>query len=183
LLYSIFSFGSILALFYLWLLLFSIVNHSKNDPGPLQKLAAFHLGFVDRWWWPLKLALPFFVVAVFWIAINPFLASSKIIPPSASMLHRLEQAATIGLGVYLWWQYLLYALLLLYVLSSYVYLGDHPFWRFVSATGRNLLLPLSWLPLRIAKLDLAPFLAIAATFLVAQFAERKLTVLYSRLPI
>ena len=183
LLYSLFSFCSILALFYLWLLLFSIVNHGKNDPGPLQKLAAYHLGFVDRWWWPLKLALPFFVVAAFWLAINPFLARSKIIPPCSSMLHRFEQAATIGLGVYLWWQYLLYALLLLYVLGSYVYLGEHPFWRFVSATGRNLLSPLRLLPLRIAELDLAPFLVIAGTFVVAQFAERKLMLLYSRLPI
>jgi len=181
LLYSVLSFGAVLAVFYLWLLLFSIVNSGEKDAGPLQKLVRLHLGWLDRWWWPFKLVLPFFTVAAFWMAINPFLAHSKIIPPCASTLHRVEQAATIGLGVYLSWQYVLYGILLLYMLSSYVFLGNHPFWIFVTATARNLLYPVRFL--RIGKLDFAPVLAIVATFFSAQFAQRELTSLYARLPI
>jgi uncharacterized protein YggT (Ycf19 family) len=183
LLYSILSFGSILALFYLWLLLFSMLNHGKGEPGPVQKFVGLQLGFIERWWWPFKVALPFCVLTAFWLGISPFFVGSKIIPPYVSMAHRLEQAATIGLGVYLWWQYLLYAILLLYLLSSYIYLGEHPFLRFVSATGHNLLSPLRVLPLRIAKLDFAPFIAIALIFFLAEFTRQKLTILYSRLPI
>jgi uncharacterized protein YggT (Ycf19 family) len=184
LLYSIFSFGSILAVFYLCLLLLSAVNGNRQtDAGPFQKLVRLHLGWLDRWWWPVKLILPFLVVAAFWMALNPFLARSKIIPAPASMLHRLEQAATIGLGVYLNWQYLICVILLLYLLSTYVFLGTHPFWSFVGVTGGNLLRPLRILPLRIGKLDFAPFIAIALIFFGSEFARRELTTLYARLPI
>jgi len=181
LIYSIFSFGSILAVFYLWLLLLSVVNGGGADAGPLQKLVRLHLGWLDRWWWPFKLILPFIAAAAFWMAINPFLAQAKIIPPCTSMLHRLEQAAIIGLSVYLSWQYLIYVILLLYILSSYIYLGNHPFWTFVTATGRNLVSPLRFL--RIGKFDFAPLVTIALVFFVAHFGQRELTLLYTRLPI
>src|SRR5206468_3559293 len=153
----------------------------ETDAGPLQKLVRLHLGWLDRWWWPFKLVLPFFAVAAFWMAINPFLVQCKIVPPCVSLLHSAEKAATIALGAYLSWQYVIYALLLLYIFSSYIYLGDHPFWIFVTATARNLLYPVRFL--RIGKLDFAPVLTIVATFFLAQLAQRELTSLYSRLPI
>ncbi len=53
-------------------------------------------------------------------------------------------------------QFLLPAFLLLHLVTSYVYLGTSPVWDFVGATARNLLAPLRWLPLRIARFDFAP---------------------------
>jgi uncharacterized protein YggT (Ycf19 family) len=183
LLFSLFSFGLTLAIFYLWLLLLSIVNRKVTDAEPFQKLVRLHLGWLDRWFWPLKLVLPLLIVAALWMSINPLLARSNIIPPCASSLHRLEQGGTIGLGVYISWKYLIAVILALYLLSSYVYLGTHPFWTFLTVTGRNLLLPLRWIPLRLGKLDLAPLIGIAVTLALAEFAQRKLTTLYTHLPL
>jgi uncharacterized protein YggT (Ycf19 family) len=98
-----------------------------------------------------------------------------------SALHRIEQGATIGLAFYVSWQYLLYGLLVLYLLSSYVYLGNHPLWSFVSATGGKVVYPLRFL--RIGKVDFAPVVAIALVFVIARFAERELTQIYTRLPL
>jgi hypothetical protein len=179
--YSLFSFGLILALFYMWLLLLSLLNRDDAEAGPLLKLVRLHLGWLDRWWWPLKLVLPLLVVAAFWIAVNPLLASYKIIPPCVSVLHRVEQGATIGLAFYVSWQYLVYGLLLLYLLSSYVYLGNHPLWSFVTVTGRKLVYPLRFL--RVGKVDFAPVVAIALVFVLARFAQRELTRVYTRLPL
>jgi len=179
--YSVLSFGLLLAVFYFWLLFFSIINGRNPDAGPIQMLVRLHLGWLDRWWWPFKLVLPFLVAAGFWVAINPLLVGYNIVRPGDSMLRRMEQGAAIGAALYLSWQYLLYGLLLLHVLSSYVYMGRHPFWPFVAVTARNLLSPLRFLPLRIGKVDLAPVLAIVLIFFGAGFAQRKLIMLYSRL--
>jgi hypothetical protein len=179
--YSLFSFGLILALFYMWLLLLSLLTSGGADAGPVQKLVRLHLGWLDRWWWPLKVMLPLAVVAGFWMAINPLLASYNIVPPCVSILHRLEQGVTIGLACYMSWQYLLYGLLLLYLLSSYVYMGNHPVWSFVTVTGARVVYPLRFL--RIGKLDFAPVVAIGLVFLSARFAQQELTRVYTRLPL
>ena len=85
--------------------------------------------------------------------------------------------------MYLAWKYLITSLLLLYLLNSYVYLGNHAFWNFLAATARNLLAPLGILPLRLGKIDFAPVLAIAAVLVASRFAERGLTILYRHLPL
>ena len=58
-------------------------------------------------------------------------------------------------------KFLLPPLLLLHLVSSYVYLGASPAWQFVSQTAENLLAPLKPLPLRISKLDFAPLAGMA----------------------
>jgi uncharacterized protein YggT (Ycf19 family) len=182
LLFSLLSFGATLIVFYLWLLFFSVVNGRSEEAEPLQKLVRLHLGWIERWPWPIKLVLPLFAVALLWYALNPLLIRWEIIPPANSATHRLEQAGVISLGVYLAWKYLITGLLLLYLLNSYVYLGNHPFWNFLTVTGRNTLAPFRMLPLRLGKIDFAPVLAIAAVLVASRFAERGLTILYRHLP-
>jgi uncharacterized protein YggT (Ycf19 family) len=181
-LFSVLSFAVTLIVFYLWLLFFSVVNGQNEEADPLQKLVRLHLGWIERWPWPLKLILPLVFVTVLWYAFNPLLTRWDIIPAVKSALHRLEQAGVIGLGVYLVWKYLITSLLLLHLLSSYVYLGNHVFWNFLAVTGRNMLAPFRFLPLRIGKIDFAPPFAIATVLFAARFAERGLTILYRRLP-
>ena len=183
LLFSIFSFALTLFVFYLWLLLLSIVNGRGGDTELLQKLVRLHLGRIARWPWAIKLLLPLVIAGLLWLALNPLLAQWRIIPPGRSAAHRLEQAGAIGLGAYLSWKYLIGAILALYLLNSYVYLGKHFVWDFVSMTGHNLLAPLRWLPLRVAKLDFSPIVAIALISLAAELAERGLTELYARLAL
>jgi len=182
-LYSVLSFSVTLIIFYLWLLFFSIVNGRSEEGDPLQKLVRLHLGWIERCPWPIKLLLPLLFVTVLWYALNPLLVRWEVIPAVKSALHRLEQAGAIGLGVYLGWKYLIVGLLILYLLSSYIYLGTHVFWNFLAVTGRNMLTPFRFLPLRIGKIDLAPLFALAAILLIARYAERGLTILYRRLPL
>jgi len=180
-LFSVISFGALLFVFYLWLMLLSLVNGNGAASDPLLKLVRMQLGWVGQWPWPVKLFLPFLVAALLWMGITPLLAKWSIIPPARSTPHRLEQAGAIGLSVYLSWKYLIGVVLGLYLLNSYVYLGRHWFWNFISVTGRNLLLPLSWLPLRLGKIDFSPLVGIAIISFAAEFAERGLTQLYGRL--
>lgn len=183
LLFSVLSFGVTLIIFYVWLLFFSIVNGQSEDADPLQKLVRLHLDWVERWPWPIKLLLPLIFVTALWYAVNPLLARWEVIPAGKSALHRLEQASTIGLGVYLAWKYLVAGLLVLYLISSYVYLGNHVVWSFLAVTGRNMLAPFRFLPLRIGKIDFAPLFAIAAVLVASPFMEHGLTMIYRRLPL
>jgi uncharacterized protein YggT (Ycf19 family) len=182
-LYSVLSFGVTLIIFYLFLLFFSIVNGRSEEAEPLQKIVRLHLGWIERWPWPIKLLLPLLAVTLIWCALNPLLVRWDIVPHAASAAHRLQQGGAIGLGVYLAWKYLIIGLLILYLLNSYVYLGSHAFWNFLTLTGGNILAPFRLVPLRIGKMDFAPLVAIAVVLVASRFAERGLTILYRRLPL
>jgi uncharacterized protein YggT (Ycf19 family) len=182
-LFSLLSFLLTLLVFYLCLLLLSLVNGRGADEEPMQRLVKLHLGMVDRWPWPVKLLLPIVGSAALWLAVEPLLAKLGLVEGALSARHALEQATVIGLGAYLPWKYLIGGVLLLWLLVSYVYLGNHTLWNFILLTGRNLLRPLRWLPLQVGKVDFAPLLEVAIVFIAAQLAERGLTLLYARLPI
>jgi len=181
-LFSILSFLLTLAVFYLWLLFLSLVNGRSAESEPMQRMVQLHLGWVDRWPWMIKLLLPLFITGATWMGLDPVLTQFKLIQPALSGMHRLEEAAVIGLGAYLSWKYLIGALLLLWLISTYIYLGNNAFWTFITLTGRNTLSPLRWAPFRVGKLDFSPVVGILLVFLAAEFAQRGLTALYSRLP-
>jgi uncharacterized protein YggT (Ycf19 family) len=177
-LFSFLSFALTLGIFYLWLLFLSLVNGKQPEPDPVQRLLGAQLGPAERWPWLVKLVLPLLLSALLWLSFNPLLARLDLVPRPPSKIARFEQAAIIGLGGYLTWKYLIIAFLGLYVLSSYVYLGPHPWWNFVALTGRRLLAPLRWMPLQVGKVDFAPVVAIALVFFLAELGERGLTALY-----
>jgi uncharacterized protein YggT (Ycf19 family) len=72
---------------------------------------------------------------------------------------------------------------LLHAVSTYVYFGNAPFWKFITLTARNLLRPISWLPLRLGKLDLAPWIAVVIVGLLWWFLPPVLAELYAKLPL
>ena len=183
LLFSVLGLMMTLAIFYFCLLLLSLANSQEADAGPLQRFTRAHLGVIDRWPWWVKLGLPLAVTALFWLGLQPLLTQLGIIPRTLSFWHRLEQAVVMGLASYLAWKWMLIGFLLLSLLSSYVYLGNHWFWNYAALTGKNLLRPLGWLPLRLGKVDFAPVLAMALVVLGAEWAERGLMALYERLPL
>jgi len=179
LLFSFCSFAVTLAVFYLWLLLLSILA----GPEPIHALVRMQLGRVDRWrHWP-KIFLPFIFVSLLWWLASWLLAWLQIIPQPVSPAHRLGASLLIGLGSYLVWKFLIAALLALHSLNSYVYFGKHPIWNYVDATARTLLRPLKKFPLRAGKADFAPIVGIALLFLLAELAGRLLALLYGRLAL
>jgi uncharacterized protein YggT (Ycf19 family) len=181
LLYSLISFVAAWSVFYLWLLLLSIVNRHQEDP--IQRIVRWQLGGVDRLHLALKLVLPWLLVFVTWLLIQPLLVRWAVVPATSSWAHVVQQAALIGLGVYLAWKYIIGAVLVSYLVSSYIYLGKHPLVEFIAMTGRNMLKPLAILPfLRIGRVDFSPVVALALVFFLAELLERSLTALYLKLP-
>jgi len=180
-LYSLFSFVLTLVVFFLWLIFLAVVNRGMSG-DPLQKLAGLHLGLMDRCPWPLKLFLPFLTGALFWALFSRAFARWGLIPQSPTLVEVLEQAAVIGLATYLVWKYLIVGLLMLHLINSYVYLGEHQFWNFVNATAARLISPLRRLPLRLGKMDFSPVVGMALIFLAAELIQHGLTKLYQRLP-
>ncbi len=180
--FSLVSFGLTLALLYLWLLFFSVVN-GRSTADPFQRLVRLTLGRLDRWPWWIKLLLPLVFAMVCWLGLNPLLARMNLVPTGTLFITQLGQGALIGLSGYLTWQFLIGVVLALHLLNSYIYLGNHPLWNFINLTARHTLRPLRKLPLRIGKLDFSPVVGMALVFLFAGAVEHGLVVLYSRLPL
>jgi uncharacterized protein YggT (Ycf19 family) len=180
----VFSIGSLAlftAQFYFWLLLLSVVNRKVPDSDPYQNRLRAHLGRVERWPAFLKLLLPVLLSASVWAAVRWLLVKAGVLPPARSGAPAVQQALLIALASLLVWKYLIAGVLLLHLATSYVYLGRAPFWNFISLTGRNLLSPVRWLPLRFGRIDLAPLLGAALVLFLGELAARGLPRLYEQL--
>jgi hypothetical protein len=205
-LFSFCSFGLTLIVFYLWLLLLSVLA----GPEPFHALVRMQLGRIDRWPRWAKALLPLVFTALLWWLASWLFAWLHVIPRPVSAAHRLGESLVVALGSYLAWKYLIAALLALHLLNSYIYFGKHPFWKYVDATAQTLLRPLRaalggvWRglmvclpgtsPWRTGKLNLSPALkpalasllnvaGIALAFLLAELAGRGLFLIYGRLSL
>jgi hypothetical protein len=166
LVFSILSFGRALVIFYFWLLILALINRGTPEPDAIQKLIRLHLGCSGRWPWPLQFFGPLLLTATLWAASYPLLVRVGVLDPVRANLHVLEQGLLIGSALVFSLKYLLPPFFLLYLLISYVYLGSSPVWDFIGTTARNLLRPLGWLPLRLARLDLRPIAGLALVLLL-----------------
>jgi uncharacterized protein YggT (Ycf19 family) len=168
LLYSLASFAATLALFYLVLLFFSLVNRRMPDSDPLQKFVRRHLGKVDRWPGPAKLALPFLGALLCWFVPHPLLVRWDLIPSASSVGAIAWQSLLISVDACLVWRHVAAAVLLVYFLNSYVYFGNHPLWTFAEATAQRLLQPLRRVPLQPGRIDLKPVLGMVLVYLLGE---------------
>jgi uncharacterized protein YggT (Ycf19 family) len=185
--YSFLSFGVALGVLYLWILLLSILA----GPEPIHRLVRVQMGWVDTWPRWVKWLTPLVATALLWWLATWLLgsletgtnSSTHLIPRPVSGLRRFESALVVGAGSYLMWKYVIAALLVLHLLNTYIYFGKHPFWGYVNATAKRLLSPLTRLPfpLRAAKVDFSPVVALAITFFAAEQMQKWLEWLYGRL--
>ena len=172
LLYSIYSFGVMLGVFLLWVLLLSILKSGAMETDSLRQLLRLHLGAVEKWSWLTKLFLPLLVIVpIWWLGSWP-LTYWNILPPVSGTMHRFEQALLVGLGSYLAWKYIIVGALALYFVSSYVYFGKQPFWQHLDVIARLLLTPLRPLPLRFGKIDFTPLVGAGIILVASQAIEQ-----------
>jgi uncharacterized protein YggT (Ycf19 family) len=165
-LFSVLSFLRLWLLFYFWLLVLAAVNRRCVEPDPVQRIIRLHLGFVSRWPWALQLLATPLASAVLWMSVQPLLIRCGVTDESHSLAHLFEQGLLVGSSLFFSLKYLLPVFLFLYLLASYIYLGKHTLWDFISTTARNLLAPLRGLPLRFSRLDFAPIAGVALIFLL-----------------
>ena len=183
LIFSLLGFLLFLAVFYFSLLLLAGTSQPSHKSDPWVGWVRAHLGPGARLPGWLQLLLPPVITFCFWIIIGPLLGLMGVQASAVSFRHLMEQAVVISLGAWLGWQFLIMAVLVLHMISSYVYLGNAPFWNLITITGQNLLRPLAALPLRAGRIDFAPVLALAVVLLAACFVPQVLVWLYARLPI
>jgi len=177
LLFSFFSFGLALGIFYVGLLFLSLLA----GPDPIHALVKVPLGRLDglpRW---AKVVLPFVGAAAGWWLASWLFVWIQIVPP-VSMAARFEQSLVIGLSSYLVWKIPASVLLVLHLLNSYIYFGRHPLWKYVAATSQKIIQPLRKIPLRLGKVDFAPIVGIVIIFLAAESLAHGLARLYAKLP-
>ena len=136
----------------------------------MQQWVRLQLAWLERLPAALKLILPPVFTCLAWLALAPLFARLGLIPPLQNGSHALQQGVVIGLGTWLTWKWLLIGILALHLVNSHVYFGQSPFWNFIAVTGGNLLAPLRRLPLRVARIDLAPIVAIIMVSLLAASA-------------
>lgn len=182
-LYSAMSFGLVLAVFYMWLLLLSVVNRGLPDTEPWQRLVRRSLGWFEAVPVVLKLVTPVLLVGGLWWLADPWLVKMGMTATPTSAAHLAQQSLLVGLGTLLAWKYLLAGVLFLGVLNAYLYLGNWSVWAYVQATSRNLVRPLQLLPLRLGRIDFAPILGLALLWLFFTYAEYGLNHLFARLPL
>src|SRR5882757_10015633 len=137
--FSTCSFGLMLGIFYVCLLLLSLLNDKSPAAGPMHQLVQIPLGGIDNWPRWAKVILPLAGTAVAWWLASWWLVRLEIIPRPASAAHRIETSLVIGLGSYLVWKFLAAALLVLRLLNTYIYFGKHPFWNYVNTISLTLL--------------------------------------------
>jgi uncharacterized protein YggT (Ycf19 family) len=172
-LFSLFSFGATLGFFYLCLLLLSCVNAPVPDADPAQRLLRLHLGPLERLPGVVKLLLPLVVTTALWCALNPLLVGIGMLP-KLSTWHVAAQGAVIGLTAYCSLKFLVVSFLGLYLVNSYIYLGDFALLNYVNTTSRGMLRPMRWLPLRVGRVDLAPLAGMAVVIAAAELGRRGL---------
>lgn len=166
LLFSFLSFGLVLWVFYIWLLMLSLLA----GPLPIHALVTIPLGRVDQWPRWAKAILPFLGTAISWWLVSWLLVRMNIITP-ISAAGRFQQSIVLGISSYLLWKVPLCLVLGLYLMNSYIYFGKHAFWKYVGSTAQTILLPFRKLPLRAGRLDFAPLVGIALIFAITNCAE------------
>jgi uncharacterized protein YggT (Ycf19 family) len=179
LLFSLLSFAAALWVCYLWLLALSCVNTKNVEADPIRRLIRAWLGSLDRWPRPLKLLLPPLLATAGWWLASLWLARLSLLPGNSAG-RVLAQGAVIGLDGCLTVEYPLLALLALYLLNSYVYLGEWSLWSFVNTTSRRLLDLWRWLPLRVGRIDLTPLVCMGLIMAAAWAGHVGLARLYVR---
>lgn len=180
-LYSGLSFAAALFIFYLGLLLFSLLEDKESQRDGFQNLVRDQLGKAAFLPTALKLILPWIGALVLWCALNRPLIALGILPAPKSLFHLLGQGGVTSLGVYFVWKYIVVGVLLLHLLNSYIYFGTSAFWIFIEHAARKLLKFISWLPLRVKRIDFAPVIMMAVLILGGEYAARALVWLYQHL--
>ena len=175
--YSLGHFFHLLVIAYGFLFLLSLLAGGRHPiQGPLTSMVRSQLGRLDQWPVVVKAFMPGLMAMAAIIASYPVWQWLGNLPPVRSPLEFLEKAALIGLGLYLSWKILIAALLVLYFLNQYAYLGNQLVWVEVNELGKRLLRPLR--RLQLGKLDPTPLLGIALAMLLAELLSRLLTRLY-----
>jgi hypothetical protein len=166
LIFSLVSFLRVMGIAYVWLVALALLNRGVEDPDPVLRLIRLQAGRISRAPLALQVLAPILAILVCWATLHPLMACSGVLGPARSAGQVLGQGLLAAAGVVFSLKLLLPLILLLHMLSTYVYLGASPLWEFVSETARGILAPMPVKSLRSSKLDFAPLAGIVLIILL-----------------
>lgn len=181
--FSVASFALFLGGYFAWLLLLAAVNRSTASPHPWQRFVTAQLGGLSRLPAAVGLLLPSLVLGGLWAAAHPLLTDAGLVAPVRHPAHLVQQVCVVGLGAVLVWEPLVLGVLFLHLLNSHLYLGNHELLTAVSLTGRQLLRPLTRLPLRSRRFDFTPVVGVVLALAGFAVIRGGLVRLFHRLPL
>lgn len=166
LLFSACSFVRVALIGYFWMITISVVNGPALEPDPVLRLIRLQLGFYTRLPRIVQFILPLLLVIVLWIVVQPLLVATGVMGQARAESQVVLQGALLSGCLLLTLKILLPVLLLLYLVTTYVYLGASPLWDMVTNTGRKIVSPIGVLPVRMEKFDFSPIVAIILILLL-----------------
>lgn len=179
--FSWLSFAGALGILVVWMLLLSILNHRPADSDSFQRFIQNQWGFSGELPVVLKCLYPLIAGLIFWPALRAGLSALDIMPEAQSPGMIGNEALVMAGSFYLYWKIPAFLILLMHVINTYVYLGNHPFWHLIQHSARTLVKPIRWIPLQIGKVDLAPVLAMPLVFFLAEALDLGLLRLFEEL--
>ncbi len=171
-LFSVLSFLSWLGVFFFWLILLQLINDRGADANPWHAIVRRHLGWVAVLPVWLRILFPAVVAYLLWLIFSKYFGYLRILPDARNASVWLTQGLVVSLSVYLLAKSLVVSVLVLYLVNSFVYLGNHAFLAYVNTTAQRMLKLVQWLPTRAGKFDFAPFVLLGLVVLIDYFLQR-----------
>lgn len=160
-LHSLLGFGWVWVNAVAWATVLIALTCLEREPEGWSKVLREMLGWLGRGPVWLQLPFPWLAAGVAWALLTFPLVSLGILPRIPPGPELAMQSAVVGASVWLSLKWLLVGILLLRLINTYIYFGNHPLWDFIHRIGGLLIRPLGWLPVRLGKLDFTPLVAAA----------------------
>jgi len=171
-LFSALSFFGWMGVFYFWLILLQLLNDRGADTNPWHAIVRRHLGWVAGLPVWMRVLVPAVVAYLLYLVFSKYFSHLRILPDARNASVWLTQGLVISLSVYLLAKSLIVSVLVLYLVNSFVYLGNHAFLAYVNTTAQRMLKLLRWLPTRVGKFDFAPLVLLGLVVVVDHFLQR-----------
>ena len=159
--YSILSFARWLSALYFCLALLITIIPEENSAKMWRSFLRCQFGWlgglpaIALWVTALLLSASLHIIEIEWMTLIEARSENSHQYGYLPLLIILDfRAAT----------YLTMGIVSLYIINSYVYIGEKKFWKNVDDYGKQLLAPVRRIPLVVGKADLAPFLVMAIAY-------------------
>jgi uncharacterized protein YggT (Ycf19 family) len=170
LLFSLLSFGNLLAPLYLWLLFLAMINKSIPDTDRWQHTIRINLWPLGRWHWSLQLLLPMVATVLLWLALRPLLERVQAMPVTPFSARAAVQGLLIWADWFLTVKYLIAVILITHLVNSYVFVGRYTLLDYLNASAVSILRAFRWAPLKTKRVDFSPVVAVALVFALDHLA-------------
>ncbi len=165
-LHSLLSFGWAWIIAIAWATVLIALTTLEREPEGWSRALREMLGWLGRLPVLLQLIFPWLTAAFAWAILTVPLAGLGILPRVPPGPELAAQCVVVATSVWLSLKWLLCGILLLRLVNTYIYFGNHPLWDFIHRIGGLLIRPLGWLPVRFGKLDFTPVVAAAIVWTV-----------------